>query len=39
MTNKMKYRAIRCEKCGNVKPMGLDVKTHCECGGENFYGW
>jgi len=35
----MKYRAIRCEKCGNVEPMSLDAKTHCKCGGENFYGW
>lgn len=35
----MKYRAIRCDKCGKVEEMSLNAMEKCECGGTNQYGW
>lgn len=35
----MRYRAIRCEDCGKVTEMSLDVPETCSCGGRNMYGW
>ena len=35
----MKYRAIRCLKCGKVSQMTLSAKEKCVCGGTNMYGW